>query len=85
MSWEIFRERWSTRHSKLDGSLSKREDADLAARLARKAQEDGTAVREFAANRQISDGIIGFHAQQAIEKWLKAAMALHGIREARIP
>lgn len=65
-------------------SLSKREDADLAALLARKAGEDATAVREFAANPEISDGIIGFHAQQAIEKWLKAAMALHGIREARI-
>lgn len=66
-------------------SLSKREeDKDLAALLARKAQEDATAVREFAANSEISDGIIGFHAQQAIEKWLKAAMALHGIREARI-
>jgi len=64
--------------------LSKREDADLAALLARKAGEDATAVREFAANPEISDGIIGFHAQQAVEKWLKAAMALHGIRQARI-
>lgn len=64
--------------------MSKRDHTDLAARLARKAQEDATAVQEFAANPEISDGIIGFHAQQAIEKWLKAAMALHGIREARI-
>jgi len=64
--------------------LSKRDDAGLAALLARKAGEDATAVREFAANPEISDGIIGFHAQQAIEKWLKAAMALHGIRQARI-
>lgn len=64
--------------------MSKREDADLAALLARKAQEDATVVREFGANPDISDGIIGFHAQQAIEKWLKAAMALHGIRQARI-
>lgn len=64
--------------------MSKREDADLVALLARKAGEDAIAVREFAANPEISDGIIGFHAQQAIEKWLKAAMALHGIREARI-
>ena len=63
--------------------MSRREDADLAALLARKAGGDATAVREFAANPEISDGIIGFHAQQAIEKWLKAAMALHGIREAR--
>jgi HEPN domain-containing protein len=64
--------------------LSRRDDAGLAALLARKAGEDAIAVREFAANPEISDGIIGFHAQQAIEKWLKAAMALHGIREARI-
>lgn len=61
-----------------------RDDADLAALLARKAKEDAIAVREFRANPEISDGIIGFHAQQAVEKWLKAVMALHGIRQARI-
>lgn len=41
-------------------------------------------MREFAANPEISDGIIGFHAQQAVEKWLKAAMALREIPQARI-
>lgn len=64
--------------------MSKPEGAELAALLDRKAREDATAVREFAANPEISDGIIGFHAQQAIEKWLKAAMALHGVSQARI-
>ena len=39
--------------------------------LLKKAEEDATAVREFAANREIADSIIGFHAQQAVEKWLK--------------
>jgi hypothetical protein len=34
--------------------------------------------------RTSADGIVGFHAQQAIEKWLKAAMALSGLDEARI-
>ncbi len=48
--------------------------------LARKADEDATAVREFAANPEIADGIIGFHAQQAVEKWLKAVTAARGIR-----
>jgi hypothetical protein len=48
----------------------------LAALLARKAEEDATAVRELAANDEIADGIIGFHAQQAIEKWLKAGPVL---------
>ena len=48
--------------------------------LARKAEEDATAVREFAGNLDIADSIIGFHAQQAVEKWLKAITAAHGIR-----
>jgi len=64
--------------------LSELEPAELAARLARKAQEDATAVREFAANPQIADSIIGFHAQQAAEKWLKAVMAARGIKQTRI-
>jgi hypothetical protein len=55
-----------------DESLSRDEQAELAALLARKAQEDATAVREFGENLEIADGIIGFHAQQAVEKWLKA-------------
>lgn len=38
----------------------------------------------LAPNPEISDEIVGFHAQQAIEKWLKAVMALHGLDEARI-
>jgi HEPN domain-containing protein len=54
------------------------EPAELAARLARKAQEDEIAVSEFAANSRIGDGVIGFHAQQAIEKWLKAVIASRG-------
>jgi HEPN domain-containing protein len=64
--------------------LSNPEGAELAALLDRKAKEDATAVREFAANSEISDGIIGFHAQQAVEKWLKAAMAHRGVVQPRI-
>jgi len=64
--------------------LSRDEQAELAAPLARKAQEDATAVREFGGNLEIADGIIGFHAQQAVEKWLKAVMARRGIPQARI-
>jgi HEPN domain-containing protein len=56
-------------------------DLDATSRiLARKAEEDATAVREFAGNLEISDSIIGFHAQQAVEKWLKALTAARGIR-----
>jgi HEPN domain-containing protein len=64
--------------------LSRDEQAELAVLLARKAQEDATAVREFGENLDIADGIIGFHAQQAVEKWLKAVMARRGIPQARI-
>ncbi len=64
--------------------MSELEPAELAALLARKAQEDATAVREFAANPQIADSIIGFHAQQTVEKCLKAAMAARSMKQTRI-
>lgn len=51
---------------------------DIAAVLARKADEDATAVREFVGNRRVADSVIGFPAQQAIEKWLKAVIAANG-------
>jgi HEPN domain-containing protein len=46
--------------------------------LARKARGDAAAARELAGNPDITDEIIGFHAQQAIEKWLKAIIAGRG-------
>jgi HEPN domain-containing protein len=64
--------------------LAERSDRDVAALLSRKAGEDATAPRELAGNPEISDGIIGFHAQQAVEKWLKSAMALQGVSRPRI-
>lgn len=36
------------------------------------------------ATSKLTDEIIGFHAQQAIEKWLKALMARRGMDEVRI-
>jgi HEPN domain-containing protein len=52
--------------------------------LLKKAGEDATAVREFADNSEIADSIIGFHAQQAVEKWLKAVTAASGVRHSAI-
>ena len=46
--------------------------------LARKAAGDAKAVEVLASDREISDEIIGFHAQQAVEKWPKAVL---GARE----
>ena len=65
-------------------SSSRSEGANQAAVLARKADADAIAVRELAGNLKITDEIVGFHAQQAIEKWLKALMASRGMEEARI-
>lgn len=64
--------------------MSRLEGADQAAVLARKANADAVAVRELAGNPEITDEIVGFHAQQAIEKWLKALMAIRGMSETRI-
>jgi HEPN domain-containing protein len=64
--------------------LPERDPAELAASLARKAQADATATRKFAADLEIADDIIGFHAQQAVEKWLKAVMAIRQMRQTRI-
>lgn len=55
------------------------EPDQLAAILARKATEDAIALREFEGNPEIADSILGFHAQQAIEKWLKAVLASSGV------
>jgi HEPN domain-containing protein len=64
-------------------SSPRREPAELAALLSRKAGDDATAVRELAGNAEISDEIVGFHAQQAVEKWLKALMASRGLAQLR--
>lgn len=59
-------------------SSPKRDLAEVSQILARKAQGDATAVCEIAPNPGISDEIVGFHAQQAVEKWLKAVIAGRG-------
>jgi HEPN domain-containing protein len=61
------------------GSSQELEPDELASLLARKATEDAVALREFAANAEIADTVLGFHAQQAIEKWLKAVLARHAV------
>lgn len=40
-------------------------------------------MREFSGNPEISDEIIGLHAQQAVEKWLKALMAIRNLAQLR--
>lgn len=47
--------------------------------LLRKARADAAAMRTLADNPDILDAIVGFHAQQACEKGLKATLAARGI------
>ena len=58
--------------------LPDRELDEVSEVLARKAEGDAKAVRVFASNLEISDDIVGFHAQQAVEKWLKSVIAGRG-------
>ena len=55
------------------------EPSQLAAILGQKATDDAVAVREIEGNAEIADSILGFHAQQAIEKWLKAVLAASSV------
>jgi HEPN domain-containing protein len=59
--------------------LSRADGRDRAAVLARKADGDEKAMRLLAANSEIDDESVGFHAQQAIEKRLKAVLAANDV------
>ncbi len=60
------------------------EEQVLARVFARKAEGDRKAMRLLASDPEIDDESVGFHAQQAIEKWIKAVMASRGLPEERI-
>lgn len=50
---------------------------DLARRFLTLADRDIRAFRKLSADPEIDDEIVGFHAQQAVEKCLKAVLAKH--------
>ncbi len=52
---------------------------DLARVLLARAIDDETLVRKVSADTDIADAIIGFHAQQAVEKLIKAVLAARGV------
>ncbi len=56
-----------------------REGRDLARVLLERADGDVALVRYVCDNADIPDAIVGFHAQQAVEKSLKAVLAAHDI------
>lgn len=52
---------------------------DLAIRFLRLADRDIGALAALVHAEDVEDEPIGFHAQQAVEKCLKASLALHGV------
>ncbi len=53
--------------------------ADAARMLLEKAGGDVTVVQKLSDDMAVPDDVIGFHAQQAIEKSIKAVLTWHGI------
>jgi HEPN domain-containing protein len=62
-----------------DESLPSPEERELALLLARKAESDEAILDKLLDDVDIPDDALGFHAQQAIEKRLKAVLAFNGI------
>jgi len=58
--------------------LPELDPTEVAAVLSRKAEGDAKVMRKLADDGEIPDDAVGFHAQQAIEKWLKAVIASRG-------
>jgi len=59
--------------------LPKRDGRDLARVLAAKAAGDEAALDALSADANVPDEVVGFHAQQAVEKRLKSVLAERGI------
>ncbi len=57
---------------------------ELAELLLRKAQQNEFVIDKLISDPSSPSEVIGFHAQQSVEKRLKAVLALHGVRFAKI-
>lgn len=64
--------------------MPKHDLRDLAVRYVRKARSDEIALEKLAGDDEVPDDLIGFHAQQAVEKLLKAALASAGVVPPRV-
>jgi hypothetical protein len=52
---------------------------DLARVLLARAVDDETLVRKVRSDTDVADAIVGFHAQQAAEKLIKALLVARGV------
>jgi HEPN domain-containing protein len=64
--------------------LPKRDGRDLARVIATNAERDAVAVERLAPDAELDDAIVGLHAQQAAEKYIKAVLAHRGIGYRRV-
>jgi HEPN domain-containing protein len=60
--------------------MTRREARDLAEILLSRAAEDETTLRKLVDDAEIADRILGLHAQQAVEKCLKAVLTAKHVR-----
>jgi HEPN domain-containing protein len=60
--------------------LARPETREVAEQLLRRANSDLRACRKLAEDDDMGDDVIGFHAQQAVEKAIKVALTLAGAR-----
>ena len=60
-----------------------RDGRDLARVLLDRADDDIRLVRRVVDDADIADAIVGFHAQQAVEKAIKAVLAAREIEYAK--
>jgi HEPN domain-containing protein len=54
-------------------------EQDLAEQLLRRADEDAVGAGAILPIDEVADVLVCFHAQQAVEKALKAVLAAHGV------
>ncbi len=59
--------------------MPRHDQLDLARVLLARSLDDQTLVRKVGPDTEIADAIIGFHAQQAVEKSIKAVLAARGV------
>lgn len=64
--------------------MPQRDSHDHALLLLSKAQADKLVLDKLADDSEIADNVIGFHAQQAVEKLLKAIRANRQIEYPRV-
>lgn len=63
----------------MDESSPSPEQREYAETLLRRAESDLRACRTLAGDPAMDDDVVGFHAQQAVEKSLKVALVLRGV------